>query len=93
MRWAPPALPPASQVPSHLPWQSTVAPTSAEQDPLQVPVQLPSHVRVAPASAVQLPLQETSILPPSQVGGLALTSHSADAEQLADQVRIIRDIL
>src|SRR5271165_7037931 len=66
-----PAL--AAQVPSHLPWQSTVTPPDASQEPEQLPLQLPVQSMDAPAMAEQLPMHETSRVPPMQVGGLAMT--------------------
>src|SRR5262245_57528793 len=82
----PPAIASAVQVPSHLPWQATVAPAAAEQLPEQLPEQEPEHlIEGASALASQAPLQETLSSPPSQVGGLAVKSQEALTSQLAWQ--------
>src|SRR2546422_667746 len=81
----PPAAPPALQVPSHLPSQSTETPPLAVQVPEHLPVQEPVQATVAEPSALHSPLHETSSLPPVHFGGVALISHFAEPENFALQ--------
>src|SRR6478609_7872517 len=84
---APPATP-AVQVPSHLPLQSTLTPPLAVQLPEHLPEQLPVQATSALAEAVHSPLHSTVRVPPVQVGGWALMSHSTLASQDAWQLAV-----
>src|SRR5260221_12027070 len=78
----------AVHAPSHLPLQSTFTPPLALQLPVQLAEQLPVHSSVAVPIAVQSPLQSTLNVPPMHLGGLAFTSHIAEASQLASQLAV-----
>src|SRR5687768_4290275 len=81
-------MPPASQVPSHSPLQSTATSALAEQAPLHLASHLPVQETEAFASPEHEPLHSTVSLPPVHLGGVASTSHSAFAEQPPAQLAV-----